>query len=54
MRKLVICLPVEDTNDTVLAGEGDHAVVGGPGGLDFSKAADFRREAEDLKEKKFK
>ena len=41
-------LPIEDTNDAVLTGEGDHAVVWGPGGLDFTEAADLRREAENL------
>ena len=46
-----MCVPVEDANDTVLAGEGDHAVIGGPGGLDFTKAADFWRETEDLRGK---
>ena len=42
-------LPVEDANDAVFTGEGDHAVVSGPGGLQLTESADFRGETEDLK-----
>ena len=43
-------LPVQDTDNSVLAGEGDHAVIGGPSGLNLTEATDLRRESEYLEQ----
>ena len=43
-------LPIQDTDNSVLTGEGDHAVIWGPSGLNFTEATDLRREAEYLEQ----
>ena len=43
-------LPVQDTDNPVLAGESDHAVIRGPSGLNLTEATDLRRESEYLEQ----